>query len=542
MAIIAPQPSSFKYILKDKRYKVPIYQRPFSWTIDEAHELWSDIENNKSPYFLGILVFQRTGDNRIFQVVDGQQRLATLLLLLRSAVETLGIDDDLGKKLQNDYINQVEWGETKSEFTLTLSERDKYNFSTLLDDDIYQPPQLSPSERKGRRRKVSSAKLNNVKNFFLDKMSVMKNEKGNGGIISFIQNKVLNLSFIEVQLEDEGDIFLFFETLNARGVDLTIADLLKNRVCKVSDHPESAANRIDEISNLLSEGKMNSFLLHYCAACSIEPDPPAKKTLMDWYGKTIEKEKDNFLISLKEYADSYSLFLDPRKNNNKEQKAVLTYLKVLGATRCYPLLLVGHKFLSGREFLRLCKGIETLTFRHSTITGKDAKILEDVYYNLSRDIRNNKDINKILEKLNDYSRKISDQVFETMFKEHIPGNNQIAKYILLKIDDLLNKQSTGLDWEDLTLEHILPEGSNWDGKEEFLERLGNMTLLKGTLNTKVGKKEFKDKKEGYKNETRIKLTQELANYEEFTKETIAERQEYLAKLACEIWSPGKPAN
>lgn len=536
MAIYSPVPNSLDQILRSKGYIVPIYQRPFSWTEDEASELWYDIERNKPPYFLGIIVLQKTEDNRTFTVVDGQQRLATLLLLLRSAVETLGIDDDLGKELQRNYINQKKWGEQEAKFTLMLNERDKYNFSTLLDDNTtYLPPQISPKEKKGRKRSASPAKLKSVKDFFLEKMGSLMNEKGKMGLISFIQKQVLTLTFIEVQVENDSDVFTFFETLNAKGMDLTVADMLKNRVCNVSGEPYSAANRIDEISDLVSAGKMNSFLLHYCSALSTEESPPTKKSLMSWYKDTIEDEKDNFLVSLKDYANTYSLFLDPKKNKSSELKDVLTYLKILGATRCYPLLLVGNKFLTPKEFLKLCKAVELLTFRHSTIAGRDAKTLEDEYYKLSRYIKNKKDANAALERLSELTKKISDVLFETAFKEYEPANNQVAKYVLLKIDNLLNKGSIKLDWDDVTLEHILAGGAEWEGRDSLVERLGNMTLLSGTLNKSVGNRDFKTKKKEYKNENRVKLTQELVDYEDFTKETILERQENLAKLASGIW-------
>lgn len=538
MAIYSPKPSSLDLLLKDKRYEVPVYQRPYSWTTDDAGELWSDIRNNEAPYFLGILVFEKTDIDRKFKVVDGQQRLATLMLLLRAAVEVLGSDDKLGKELQDKYIDQKGWGEEKSEFTLTLSERDKYNFASLLDEKrIYLAPELSPKEKKKRGKTVSSTKLNKVKEFFLENLRSLKEAEGSGGIISFIQKKVLPLSFIEVQLQDENDIFLFFETLNARGVDLTIADLLKNRVCRESDDQYEAANKIDEISYILSEGKMNSFLLHYCLALSEEKDPRSKKKLMPWYSETIKNEKDEFLVNLKNYAEIYATFVDPKKCNNVNERVILNYLKVLGATRCYPLLLVGRKYLSTKEFLKLCKVIETLTFRHSTIVGRDAKVLEEAYFNLSKNIRNKKNLNFVIGILNKKAKEIPDELFLPAFKNYIPANNQIAKYILLKLDDYLSKQSSELDWDSLTLEHILAEKADWEGKEEFLERLGNMVLLKDTLNKTVGNKSFKLKKGEYKNEKRIILTQELNKYDDFTKETIEERQTYLAELASKVWNP-----
>lgn len=515
---------------------VPMYQRPFSWTVEDVSELWLDINKNKPPYFLGILFFQKKEGNETFMVVDGQQRLATLLLLLRSAVEVLGKDDELGKELQTKYINQKGWGEEEAEFTLTLSERDKYNFSTLLSDTIYLPPMLSPKEKKGRkiRRRSSPAKLKNVKDFFLQQMRDLMDQHGKEGIVSLIKNKVLTVNFIEVQVDSDSDVYTFFETLNARGIDLTVADMLKNRVCNVSENPYNAATEIDEITDTVGEGKMNSFLLHYCSAISTDKEPPTKKSLMYWYGKTIEAEKDNFLTSLENYAEIYSTFLDPGKNKSTELKDVLRCLKVLGATRCYPLLLVGSEFLPPKEFLKLCEAIETLTFRHSTISSKDAKILESEYYKLSQVIKHKKSINGVIEKLNQLAKEIPDEVFEVNFKIY-EATNQIGKYILLKIDNLLSRGSAKLDWEDLTLEHILPEGSDWEGRDTFWQRLGNMTLLTGKSNKSAGNRDFKTKKKEYGKESRIKLTQELADYDEFTKEDIQERQKRLAKLALEIW-------
>src|SRR3989338_3982615 len=115
MAIYSPQPSSLYQLFSSRRYKVPLYQRPFSWTRDEAAALWSDVYKNKPPYFLGILVLQKMPDNKVFLIVDGQQRLATLTLLLRSAVEVLGNDNADGIRIQNEIINQKKIGESQSE-------------------------------------------------------------------------------------------------------------------------------------------------------------------------------------------------------------------------------------------------------------------------------------------------------------------------------------------------------------------------------------------------------------------------------------------
>lgn len=530
MAIVAPQSISLDEILRNKRLNVPLYQRPFSWTEDEASALWSDIERNRPPYFLGILVLQKTDIPGRFGLVDGQQRLATLILLLRAAVETLGEDDD-AKRIQNEYINQKKIGEKEAQFVLTLSKRDKINFSNLIDSATFYPSQ----DRTLKERRSSPAKLKSVKEFFKKRLAELLEEKGREGMINFITDKVLNVRFIEVQIEDDDDVFIFFETLNARGIDLTVADLLKNYVCHhVALDKEDTARMVDDIVDIVSEGKVNPFLFHYCSALSKEDEPPTKKRLMSWYDKTISEEKERFLPSLKEYAEIYSLFLKPEKSKG-ELKEVLNFLKVLGATRCYPLLLVGNKHLPPTDFLKLCKSIEILTFRHSTISGKDAKILEDQYYRLSKVIKHTKNVGSVIEKINSLAREISDEVFEVNFKNYDSTNNQIGKYILLKLDNFLQKGSIKLDWDDVTLEHILAKGSDWDGKAFLLERLGNKTLLSGKLNKSVSDKNFQQKKKDYLHENRVKLTKELTGYEKFQEEDIIERQNRLAKLANQIW-------
>lgn len=533
MAILQPQPKTLDEILVGKKYKVPLYQRTFSWRIDEAEELWNDLVDNDPPYFLGILLLREDkDDNKLFEVVDGQQRLATLMLLLRAAVEILNEGSKERLRLQGHYINQEKWDENDPDFTLTLNYRDNDRFRTLLSDNHqYLPP-------KGTRKSSSWKNLEEVKNCFLEKLTILKNKGGTDAVIKFIKNRVLNLIMLDVQLESDSDVYLFFETLNDRGMDLSLADLVKNRVCGVSRDPYSVANKIDQISDLLGSGRMKPFLLHYCWALTDDSPPPPRKDLMDWYSKTIRVEEDEFINKLKEYADIYHELIEPRKSTPSQNKEVLTYIKVLGASRCYPLLLVGKKFLSQKEFLRLCKAIELLTVRHSTIAKRDTKNLEDVYQRVVKDIRDEADFDDIIKALKKQSSKISNELFETSFREYEPENTQIAKYILLKIEDYLTGEKLAtLDWDKLTLGHIVARGLSVEGTDEFKERLGNMTLLSDPRNKAVGNKQFSSKREEYKNETRITLTQDLVKYSDFTKDSIVERQAKLAALATKVWDP-----
>jgi len=542
MAIINPKTTSLRDLIRDRYYQVPLYQRPYDWDIDKVSQLWDDVDKNAPGYFLGFVLFMpKFPDDPHpieFEVVDGQQRLATLLLLLRAAIETLEqIGAEEASEFQKDYIAQRPAGVKKSRLTLILSKRDRDKFESLL---------LGESFHSGKR--LSSWKnLDEAIQYFREKFESLKEDQGKDGIVNLLNEKIMKLSFLEVLLGTDGDVYQFFETLNDRGVDLSIADLVKNRVCgeatKQGISVEDSASTIDRISGELSSGKFKTFLLHYCWANVEEEEPPPRNKLMDWYGKRISHDGNvkNFLNHLERYALQYYVnFVEPIKCADARKKVAFTYLDALGATRCYPLLMRGEESLAKKDFLKLCRAVEILTFRHSTILKWDAKILEGVFHGLISDIRKGKSIVEILEVFRKQDAMKADEKFKLAFtdSEFKPVNRKAARYTLLKLEEFTTgKKQAPLDWNSLTLEHILAEKLDWNGRDEYLERLGNLTLLSSPMNQDASNKPFKQKiKDVYEKEKRIQITKDLINLKDFSKNTIISRQKAFAEDAVEIWS------
>lgn len=541
MAIISPTPKSFKELIRDKHYRVPLYQRSYDWEIDKVSVLWDDLYKNDPGYFLGIVLFRPQLLSELhpvkFEIVDGQQRLATLLLLLRAAVEAL---EHMGSKdaneFQRDYINQRSAGEEEPRMTLILNKRDKDKFEHLLLGEQFRI-----------KKKLSSWKnLDKAIQFFREKFDNLIKEQGKDGIINLINEKVLKLSFTEILLGTDSDVYQFFETLNDRGMDLSIADLVKNRVCaeafKQGVDVEESALTIDKISEELGSGKLKGFLLHYCWANDEGKEPIPRKRLMAWYGNRVSKagKINYFLNHLEKYALQYYVnFVKPNKCTDSKKRMAFTYLDALGATRCYPLLLMGEESLKKKkDFIRLCNAIEILTFRHSTILKRDAKVLEGVFFDMIRDLRKQKPIKEILEVFKVQDAMKADKQFKLAFAEFVPSNRKMARYTLSKIEEaVIGKKQALLSWDDLTLEHILAEKLDWEGREEYLERLGNLTLLSPGMNIDAANDPFKEKcKKVYKREKRIKITTDLKGLSDFTKDTIISRQKEFAKLAVKIWN------
>lgn len=541
MAIISPKPKSFKELIQDKYYYVPLYQRPYDWDIDKVSQLWDDVDKNDPGYFLGIVLFKpgQLDDPHPtnFEIVDGQQRLATLLLLLRAAVETLkqiGAKED-ANEFQRDYIAQRPAGVKESRPTLVLSKRDKNKFESLL---------LGES-LSDRRVFISWKNQEKAIEFFREKFKNLNDDRGKEGIIKFVNEKVLKLSFLEILLGTDSDVYQFFETLNDRGMDLSIADLIKNRVCaetaKQHKSVEESASIIDRISEKVGAGKFKTFLLHYCWANGKEVEPTPRKKLMAWYGEQIDQAGDieKFLNHLEDAAlQRYVNYVAPNKCPDKAKKSLFVYLDALGATRCYPLLLKGEEYLNRKDFLQLCNAIEVLTFRHSTILKRDAKTLEGFFYELIKNIRDKKPIKDILEKFRQQPAIKANDLFKLAFTEFVPVSHKLARYTLWKIEEtMIGKKQASLDWDNLTLEHILAEGLDWARREEYLERLGNLTLLSFKMNDEAANKPFKIKKKKiYEKEKRIKITKDLTKFTDFTKDTIILRQKYLAEMAVKVWN------
>lgn len=537
MSIEYPQPKTFSEIIRGKTYSVPLFQRPYEWEREQIEELWEDIEKNPPGYFLGILIFRRK-DKDEFEIIDGQQRLATLLLLLKAGVEL--IKDENHKKAQeimDYYLNQKEPWKEEYKPTLTLSKRDKEKFDSLI-----MEKQLPL--RKSKPLPASWKRLDAAMNFFRARLTKLKKEKGSKGIEDFFRNRVTQLQFLDVYLESDSDVYLFFETLNDRGMDLSIADLVKNRVCAMATKQQlnldECVRIIDEISQMLSDGKVKQFLHHYCWANSEEREPLPRAQIMNWYNRKIESTRNvikDFLEDLRISASLYAEFINPKNCSNHRIKEVLRYLKALDATRCYPLLLQGRKSLPDKDFVKLCTAVEILTFRHSTVLKRDAKILEGVYYRLAQELRKGTGVKRVLEDLARQDALKDDEIFKEHFRKFEPKNQQIARYALWKIEEFNTGEKTvKLDWDDLTVEHILARALDWKGKEEYLERLGNLTLLSRPLNSTVSAKPFEEKKKELEKEKRISLTKDLSQYQKFTKEEIEERQEKFSELAPQIWS------
>jgi len=556
---VSQEPVSLTDILKDKTFSIPLYQREYSWNLEQVSDLFYDIlDTDDSGHFIGSLLLYDDEKSKRMEIVDGQQRMTTLFLLLFTIYSVLR---DSGKTKAIERVNSLMFvvdpndlsdDASGSEPRLVTGKRDKKLFKAILKGEDY-------SVFKDGRRK-SHKNLTNTLDFFEKRLSEIKTDKGYDGVIEFTQS-VIKSQFIVMTAEKQSDKLLLFKTINARGLDLTQGDLIKNELChNLNGYDiDEAIENWDEIRGRIEKnnGNLDTFLFHFINSLDesqqYRQDLDKKRGVEKWEKKnyppvpekfvfdiysTIIKDlgPEAFLENLLKASEKYSEFVNPSND-----QVYLNSLKSMGVNKCFPLLLNAVRKVDSDGFNKLCNAIDSLTFRHS-ILRNDPKELERFYYQLSEQIIGNKNIDEIISKIKSHQNFKDEEKFKSEFIQASPKSS-VTKMIL---DRITRIHSESIDWsnKDTHIEHIMPQkpAGEWlelsnediDEYKDYLNRLGNLTVLQDKKNIRARNKDFMHKKKYY-SESRLKITKMITEYQEWNYDQIILRQEYLYNQGKEIW-------
>jgi hypothetical protein len=266
--------------------------------------------------------------------------------------------------------------------------------------------------------------------------------------------------------------------------------------------------------------------------------PPApEKYVFDIYSELIFKDTPNkFLGDILSASVKYTELINPVNS-----KVYLNSLKSMGVNKCFPLFLKASRKLNKENFDDVCQAIDSLTFRHS-ILKKDPKELERFYYQISELIIDDSKIDTVINKIKEHQNFREEEKFKLEFINS-SLKPSVSKMIL---DRIVSKQSESVDWakKDTHIEHIMPQkpAGEWNDLydkdpleyKDFLNRLGNLTILLDKKNIGAGNKNFNDKKEYYK-DSRLTITLKLCDYTNWNYREIENRQEYLYNEAKDLW-------
>jgi hypothetical protein len=545
-------------------YRIPPFQRDYSWTEAEWEDLWLDIVSTLAPdgepaHYMGYLVLQ-SQDDKVFDVIDGQQRLTTLSLIVLATLKNLQRLIDSGKdpertrqrleQLRQTYVGYLDPVTLVPRAKLALNRNNENYYQTYL------VPLVDPLPQRGFR--ASEHSLRKAFVWFDKRLSDYVRKSGEpdeGRLLAQLVDQMSDkLFFTVITVTDELNAYRVFETLNARGVRLSATDLLKNYLFSVlhrSQNHEHELKTLEDrweamVGRLGSESFPDFLRMHWNSRHSFVRQAELFKTIR---GKVTAREQVFALLrAMDEDIDTYLGLSQPEASSwSSTSKDAAARLRMFSVRQPFPLLLAARRQLSEAEFEKLLSACVVLAFRYTVIgsqpPNEQERIYNQVAQRLSRgELANNAAILGALSGI-----YVADEPFRAAFADKAirttqSRNRRLVLYVLCQIEHHVSGSEYDLDSATFNLEHILPQNpqSGWSAfsdeeAEAMVYRLGNMTLCEAGLNRDLGNGDYTDKREGYRKSTFL-LTQKIAEENtDWNPERIEARQKWMAKQATAIW-------
>lgn len=539
-----------------KIYRVPPYQRDYSWKEDQWEDLWSDIvsvSENDSVHYMGSIVLQNQG-NKNYTIIDGQQRLATLSLLVLATIRTI---QDLVDKKNDEPSNQERINLLSRKF---LGEKDpaSLTYSAKLslnenNDSFYKLNLMvfrAPAPAIERIMRDSDKLLWAAYKFFRAKLQYYFQQSGGAEIAAFLDKKVAErLMFIQIIVEDELSAYTVFETLNSRGVDLTVTDLLKNYLFSISSKNDLVyvKEKWQKIVDAVGLNAFPAFLRHYwISKYKLIRQEYLFRAVKDAVNNSLQViellddiEKDSQLYNaLTNAADPYWIGMRDIQKRVKE-------IELFKETQALPLLLAVYNKFDQGNFMKVLRIVSIITFRYTVVSRLTTNPKEQYYSQAAIKVSRGEcsspaSVANELKPLyvNDVDFRNN---FSTLSIKTSGRNRKLARYVLFALENEIAESDRDYEDDPATIEHILPESNDPDWadnfpdsiRENFVYRLGNYTLLEKDKNRDCGTMSFSDKKTIY-NQSQYALTRNIAA-DQWTPHTLDLRQQRLAERATSIW-------
>ncbi len=567
-------------------FKVPPYQREYAWGKYEREKLFDDIDENDRGYFLGLLIcIHSTPDPhapvQYQEVVDGQQRLISLSLLLAAIYKVL-------TNIQEDFTNSFYELETlKRRIVLSSA-----NESRVI-----------PQNQNGNQTDYFTV----LSNFGLIQVDEVLNNFGNRRIsqtFEYFRNRILCLNInqiiellrkleatciVKIQVANWADAYTLFNSLNNRGLPLTIVDVIKNTLLAQIDRQNLDLNVNYRQWSRLLENLQNDFrvqerfLRQFYNVFKpryqnvVNENIATRKKILPIYEKLISHDVQLIFDHLVNAGKNYSIILSPTENEDidDELKKKLVMLERIQAAPSYALLLYlfenkQNLQISDNELSEIVDYLVKFFVRRHLTDTPPTRDLDRIFMQIANDLENpqesifefiRKQLTSMLAPDEEFHNKLSGSIYF--------DNYAVARFILCTLEeelyindenykDLWMQKNNNYVW---TIEHIFPQGENipsdWinmiaDGEptdavryqELYVHKLGNLTITR--YNPQLSNMSFERKRDrkddkglyiGYRNE--LGLNNDLKSETEWTINKIDTRTENLVEQCKSLFNlPG----
>ena len=544
-------------ISNGKIYRVPPFQRDYSWTEENWEDLWQDIimlhNNINISHYMGAIVLQNSNiADKEFTIIDGQQRLATLSIIAIAVIEKIRqlVENEIEPK-----DNQQRQEILKRNY---LGDRDprslRYSSKLLLNEnnnDFYQSNLVNLRKPLNIRSLTKSNQLLwQAFDYFYRQLEELKEviEAGDK-LATFITETIAQrLLFIQITVEDELNAYTVFETLNARGLELTATDLLKNYLFSLFQGPDDlreAQRQWKRIINAVQMEKFPEFLRYYL---SLKHQRVRRERLFKLVRESVRDVLQSFdlLDQLENFSGLFVALGNPNDEfwrDTPQNSPYIRQLNLFGVKQVYPTLFAAYQRFSSEDFTRLLKLVVAISFRYSIVSSLNPNELELLYNKVAIDIEEGNIINprqvfNVLRPIDVKDEKFQ-QDFSLLSISTKGQKRKLVRYILCQLE--ADASGIEINEDSVSIEHILPEVPTDDWRQKFTDaeidemvyRIGNLTILEPSFNRDLGQNSYQIKRERYQQSV-YALTKRITA-DEWTPDGVAMRQRDLAKRAVQIW-------
>ncbi|MGG0936984.1 DUF262 and DUF1524 domain-containing protein [Brevibacillus centrosporus] len=551
----AVETNLLKFLQGTKQFIIPIYQRKYSWTINQCRQLWNDIvrsaENeNVRGHFVGSIVYIERGlyvTSSVPQllVIDGQQRMTTLtlfLLALGKAIEESDQPCDMTKKkIMNYYlVNNDEDDELYHKLILTKSDKD--TLISLISD-----------------KKLPNEYSQRVYENFMFFLEVIKKSEID---LNKLYQGIAKLIVVDISLDrDHDNPQLIFESLNSTGLDLSQADLIRNFVLMKLE-PKEQTDLYTEywypmersFGNLNDSALFDRFMRDYLTVKTgkIPNILDVYAVFKDYVYHHSEQTVKDIIEDIYRFSKHF-VKLAFQTEKDKSINQVLVDINTLKVDVSYPFLLevyddYEHQKLSKEDFIAILKLVEAYVFRRA-ICGVATNSLNKTFATIIKEINKESYLESttaalLLKESHRRFPKNEEFVQEMVIKDVYNFRNR--NYLLRKLENFNRKEI--VDIESYTIEHIMPQnqnlssewrqdlGANWEEVHRtYLHTLGNLTLTR--YNSELSDRPFKEKRdlEGGFADSPLRLNKGLGKLDVWNEDEISKRARLLVDQALQVW-------
>ncbi|GAA7484913.1 DUF262 domain-containing protein [Helicobacter pylori] len=533
-------------------FSIPVYQRNYTWEEENCEKLLQDIvsiSQNKKTHFMGSITYilhliddeKSLRQLQEFVIIDGQQRITTLMLLLK-AIETKIQNEAIKKEIDN-LLNL-----TGQRLRLKPIKSDKEAFDLVMQNRSHELQGVSHIRDNYR--------------FFTKELD---NYISKGYRIEEIYGAFLRLKIVAIGLElgDEDDPQVVFESINATGVQLKGLDLIRNYLM-MGENSDRQKHLYDTywvpLENWLGEKDLNDFIKTYLR---IYLENKLKEEEREVYYALKAHHRDNFsddiqglMSDMREYGRIYQIFLDrdhyflgrgdPQQLANLRLR-IKDLVKIqFGVAKPF-ILRCARDFEEGKlDYENFHEILQILTsyYVRRSVCGDSTNALAELLYSLYRQLEN-----VSADTLKRYLGKSvgrtafpnDDKIKAAFLVRNAYSANQVCKFILLEIEKLSNAEPPRE--ENLEVEHFYPKtptqewrdrvGDYFTFEQDYLNNFGNLTL--SGQNQKLSNKSYEEKIALMEEYSSLHLNNYfINNTHSWGIEEVRNRSEYLADQFCQV--------